>query len=163
MKTSYLFYILIFYIPTNVMGQDVFSSSGMPLESDNYKLHFSLGETMVDYYSTDSLILTQGFIQVYPESSTSVDDEHNQNIRALIYPNPTHNSLIMESDDKNISEIVILDMNGRKVEHIKIDTYESNPTIDVSRLSPGSYIINLMNRDRNNLQSLKIIKTNNHD
>jgi len=118
---------------------------------------------MVDYYSTDSLILTQGFIQVYPESSTSVDDEHNQNIRALIYPNPTHNSLIMESDDKNISEIVILDMNGRKVEHIKIDTYDSNPTIDVSRLSPGSYIINLMNRDRNNLQSLKIIKTNNHD
>lgn len=67
-----------------------------------------------------------------------------------LYPNPSVNELTISS--KNIiNQLVVLDLNGKKLTEYHYQTYEAKRSINVSELAKGKYIIYA--RDVNNLTS----------
>ncbi|QCE40903.1 right-handed parallel beta-helix repeat-containing protein [Psychroserpens sp. NJDZ02] len=59
----------------------------------------------------------------------------------LVYPNPTNG--ILHTDIKNLDRITVYDITGR---YIKTITPES--TIDLSELSPGTYLLKILSKGR---------------
>ncbi len=58
-----------------------------------------------------------------------------------LYPNPTKNTLQLNTQDKTIDQINIYTMTGSKVLELDIDTV--SPTVDVSSLASGVYYVQL--------------------
>ena len=71
-----------------------------------------------------------------------------------IYPNPTNNLLIIQSE-KEIKSIVISDLSGKNINSIRFDS-NSKKIIDVSDLKNGIYFINILMTD-NSVISKKVI------
>ena len=57
----------------------------------------------------------------------------------LVYPNPTSNTITIQSDDPIFNEFQIYDQLGRAVHRSQLSGYFTE--IDLSHLSQGSYII----------------------
>lgn len=58
-----------------------------------------------------------------------------------LYPNPTKNTLQLNTQDNTIDQVIIYTMTGSKVLQLDIDTV--SPTVDVSNLASGVYYIQL--------------------
>lgn len=58
-----------------------------------------------------------------------------------LYPNPSKNTLQLNTQDKTITQINIYTMTGSKVLQVDMDTV--SPTIDVSSLASGVYFVQL--------------------
>ncbi|MCZ4319683.1 T9SS type A sorting domain-containing protein, partial [Aequorivita viscosa] len=58
-----------------------------------------------------------------------------------LYPNPTKNTLLLNTKDQTIDQINIYTMTGSKVLHLDAETI--SPTVDVSSLAAGIYYIQL--------------------
>ena len=68
--------------------------------------------------------------------------EENSFLKAItLYPNPTKNTLQLNTQDQTIDQINIYTMTGSKVLQLDIDTV--SPTIDVSSLALGVYYVQL--------------------
>ena len=90
------------------------------------------------------------------KESTELEENEDLNklkgIRSfIIYPNPATDMCYIEGDDNEITEIELVDMNGRI-----IDKY-NEPYFSVSNLRPGKYIVIIHTKD-NQPQSLEFIK-----
>ena len=59
----------------------------------------------------------------------------------ILYPNPTKNTLQINTQDKTIDQVNIYTMAGSKVLQLNVDTV--SPTVDVSSLASGVYYIQL--------------------
>ena len=68
--------------------------------------------------------------------------EENTFLTAItLYPNPTRNTLQLNTQDKSINQINIYTMTGSKVLQLDVDTV--SPTVDVSSLASGVYYVQL--------------------
>ena len=72
-----------------------------------------------------------------------------------IYPNPTNNLLIIQSE-KEIKSIVIYDLSGKNINSIRFDSNKKR-IIDVSDLKNGIYFINLLMTDKSVISEKVII------
>ena len=63
--------------------------------------------------------------------------------RLRIFPNPAKDIITIESN--NIQQIKMVDNTGRKVIDNKLETITSNTKIDVSGLTKGLYLIQVIN------------------
>jgi hypothetical protein len=87
-------------------------------------------------------------------TTTSVK-EPDKDEPQLIYPNPTNGDITLPLNSENTEQITISDINGNEIETIKVN-YASNSFIyNSSKLSPGTYIVNL--RLSNKIKSFKFI------
>ncbi|MCB9227652.1 MAG: T9SS type A sorting domain-containing protein [Chitinophagales bacterium] len=67
------------------------------------------------------------------------------------YPNPTSNSVFIETENEKFNAISIYDLSGRLVENKNV----INNQVDLSSLQTGTYLIQTNNQK---IQSFKIIK-----
>lgn len=134
----------------------------------------SIGEVYIDSFSSVQQTADGGFILAGTTASSNFEgvsthgnndylivklsaetlaNENFNNNALIIYPNPVTNFLMINSSSYTINNIKIIDLNGKTIEQLK---YKSE-AIDVSKLLPGIYTIELEIEGHNKLIQ-KIIK-----
>jgi hypothetical protein len=82
--------------------------------------------------------------------SLSTNQQINKKNEYLIYPNPTTNELVLNSD--KVYQIEIFDLSGNKVMEFK------GNSINVEHLSSATYIVNAIDLESKESFSCKLIK-----
>lgn len=133
---------------------DVFSSCGSTYESENVNLSFTIGETMVETYEQENLILNQGFHQAsYTITDISIED--NAELEISLYPNPAIDFVNINCKEQdfefrliNIEGKIIL--NGIISEHITI--------VPLSNISEGQFLIEVYSTKNSYRKTFKLVK-----
>ena len=85
---------------------------------------------------------------------TAVDPDELTGIR--LYPNPVGDMMNI-ADAENVAQVELRDLNGRLVKQITHQQGVSLITMDMSAISPGVYLVTIINND-GTLQSARIVK-----
>ena len=103
-----------------------FSSSSITFETTTL--------TNADSYGSDMFI-------VKLSGSTDIEENNFSENNFNVYPNPTHNQLIITNDQLQITDILITDITGKQVKTIKANGQSKNYTINVEDLPTGLYLL----------------------
>lgn len=98
--------------------------------------------------STQSTANSEIYEVYLKNNSTSSVENSNlfgaDDFNLQLYPNPTHTSLFINNSDMiHISEITILDLEGKIIQNDLIDSQQTQLKIDIELLNPGAYIIKI--------------------
>ncbi len=136
---KYFFYIFIFLFPLSRLSaqQELISSSGAYFSGSSLQIECSVGEIMIETFSSENYVLTQGFHQVY--NSRALDSL----LTVLVYPNPFSSEVHVFFDNSTKGYTLnILSLSGKTMYIRQISGNEE--TIDLSHLPSGVYILRIM-------------------
>jgi lysyl endopeptidase len=88
-------------------------------------------------------------------TTTPVGVEENQSAMAL-YPNPT-TGLIMVTGLSSDDQIEIMDLSGRKLA-VNINSFGKNAQVDLSNLSNGMYLVNILHQGEYKTFKVQVLK-----
>ena len=93
-----------------------------------------------------------------PEITVSSDPPSAHKPSVNIYPNPASHNITVEVDDSHTGRksFTICDINGKLVKRGSLKTGASG--IDISKLSNGVYLFNILNNERKSIASRQFIK-----
>ena len=111
--------------------------------------YFESGNILISSLKYSSPDYVPGFYLV-KSSTLSVDDNSLSNFS--LYPNPSINSVELNSTNTPISEISIYDLSGKLLLSKKYNS-EININLNTSNLASGIYLLKI-----NNKKSIKLIK-----
>jgi len=144
-----LYLVLAFLLTQSIYAQSetinspfLISSAGDTWMTEDYILCFSLGELAIETQLEQNTILTQGFHQEENYQITEIE-EHLNNYKINIYPNPTSQTLNIYCNEKSAADINITDIKGHVVKKIKNEMPYNNLSIDLSGLSNGVYFLEI--------------------
>ncbi len=153
-KPIIAFLFLIFF--QVAVAQEVVSSAGTTQQAAGYEISWTLGEAVIETFTSGSDILTQGFHQT-KLVVTAIDKPGLLISELKVYPNPTSDFVMIhfnsELPDKQYS---LFDMTGKMLEFNSIP--ETDTKIDVSSLASGTYLLHIIANKTNHIQSFKIVK-----
>lgn len=155
MKKLHAFLVFVFL--TGILSaQEVVSIAGQTNQITNLEISWTVGEPVIETFSSSSNILTQGFHQS-KLIVTAIDAPGVRIPELSVFPNPTSDFLIIHFDAE-IPEFnySLFDLSG-KVIRLKSAT-ETDTRIDVSSLATGTYLLQIDSKTTNQKQSFKIIK-----
>jgi subtilisin-like proprotein convertase family protein len=110
--------------------------------------------TLTDGFPTDDGFLTSWGIEYCGVDGKSLATENFDSSLIQVYPNPAKNRITVKFEDTQALDVVVFDLLGRKVLSTSLEY--SGKTIDVSSLSSGTYIMQLID-DENRTFNKKII------
>lgn len=158
-----LFPIIGIFLVTNIYAQsltpDVYSTSGDYYQGSNASISWTLGEVVIETFSSSTSILTQGFQQPsYVITSLKENPEFKYDIK--VYPNPSSDILNIKVMTTDLSElnIVLYDLNGKKLLEQKVMGQETQ--LNLFQYTEGTYILKLSTLDNNDIKVFKIQKFN---
>lgn len=136
--------------------RSVFSSLGTSV-SGNILLEATYGEAAIGNFSSSKYRLTVGFHQSVDliDGLSEIDQSD-----IVLYPNPAQNHIEIHSESE-ISRIKIVDLSGKILFDKIISTLKpvgGNTEIDVSKLSSGMYIVQIVNAEGLEIQERIIIQ-----
>ena len=151
-----LFILLPTFISA-VQAQQVVSSGGAFFKGDNFSLSWTIGEPVIETLSNGSVILTQGFQQGYP-ASNSIEDFLQTGLNIQVYPNPVADNLnlLVKSDNYASLQFSLHDISGKALFRGSIISDLTN--IDMNMVPHGVYLLRLLNKSGEPLQSFKVVK-----
>lgn len=132
------------FSPAMDQGVIVDDVNGYSLIPDSSYLHPLIGESRIII----NAIIDPGAYEFY--FSTAVHDQYDRSIS--IYPVPTTDVLNIDGDESEIAHLKIYSIDGEQL----ISTSRKS-TIDLSGLSPGIYVLNVLFNDRTSMRR-KVIK-----
>ena len=133
-----------------VTSPSVVSSSGDSYSNGNIIMDYTLGEIVIETFSNNANILTQGFHQGVLNVTTAVI---NLDIKTKIYPNPTSNLLIIELEKNVNAELLVYDINGKIVIKDKLNE-EQKKQLDFSFLNQGNYLLHINIADKQSVYQI---------
>ncbi len=88
-------------------------------------------------------------------SSANVTIEKDPNIN--IYPNPTNGKLIIDYDqsDGDLLNVTVFNIEGKVLNRF---TIQGQYTLDMSRVSPGSYLLEIKGKNFNSIKNITVVK-----
>jgi hypothetical protein len=137
--------------------RSVISSTGAFIEQGSYSLSYTAGQTATETVSSANYILTQGFQQ--PEDLfTAISEIKNESHTISVYPDPAFDyiNIKIKSNNKSNPQIQIFNLTGQAVTDLMTVFTDIDYRINISRLSPGTYMLNVSND--NFTEVLKIVK-----
>lgn len=155
MKKIILFSIAML-ISITISAQQVVSSSGGYQSATGVTLSWSLGEPVIETFSSGSIILTHGIHQS-KLSATPVTDLLFPGIALKVFPNPTQDFVIVQFKElfKNV-HCSLFDLTGKMLES-KLIT-EAETRINMIKYPSGIYILKLYNSQQQTIQNFRIVK-----
>lgn len=149
---KYLTIIIAMFFGLSIQAQQlekqVISSTGSDVSAGGYQLSQTVGESVVETFTSGSFILGQGFQQVEEEVASSITD-FEMIVDYLLFPNPTNDIVNLELEMKNTDANVLIelvDVQGRLIESQNI-ALESNAKtklqFDLKKESAGLYFIKI--------------------
>ena len=146
--------LILFCLPMIGFGQilspSVVSSSGASYSNGGVIMDFTLGEIVIETFSNNANILTQGFHQGIIKIVLSVSDI---DIKTKIYPNPTTNFIIIELEKNVNADILVYDINGKIVIKDKLND-EQQKQLDFSFLNQGNYLLHINIADKQSVYQI---------
>jgi hypothetical protein len=137
------------HISINVTGGD--------LSSDEGSVSYSIGQIYyLSYYGTKNYI-TEGIQQPDIISITPIDKEEGKGFRVAAYPNPTTNSLTIETSNSINGSLSyqLTDLHGRLLKKARVGKSRAN--VDVSGLPTAIYLLKISDNGKF-IKTIKIIK-----
>jgi hypothetical protein len=151
------FLILLFVFSSGIKAQQVVASGGAYYNGGTVSLSWTIGETVVKTFTGGSVILTQGFQQGYI-SSNAIEDYLVNRLNLKVYPNPVSEifSLLVENEDYFKLEYTLHDISGKVLSNGLISS--DLTSIDIRNFPDGIYLLRVIKRSGEPLQSFRIIK-----
>ena len=134
-----LFFTCVFTMSAQSLSPTVTASGGGSESHGGVSLDWTLGESSITTLSNGNMTLTQGFHQPKLVEIVGVDD-YDSSIKVSLYPNPVIESLIITSEEENLS-FEIYDLNGQLVRQNEKLIGKAN--IDISSFVPTMYFIHI--------------------
>ncbi len=148
-----LFVISILHLQTQLYSQTILagtiSSFAGSVNNSTISINYSVGEVAIKTINNSSVSLTQGFLQPKLVITTGIV-EVTDNDEVLIYPNPCVDYVFINSND--LVKWEIYDSSGKSI--LTGDTTK----IETNQLAIGIYYIALLNNNRINKKTIKLIK-----
>lgn len=128
------------YAYTHLYIGNFSDTANTPLEPTGYRPYGDHWESLVYYYFDDVCVSTDSAFCM--DNVASVKETNTENIR--LYPNPVVDKLQVESPNQ-ISRLTVVNSLGQVV----IDLYDlaTDPTIDLSELPSGYFVVNVESDD----------------
>ena len=146
--------LILLCLPLIGFGQvttpSVVSSSGDSYSNGGVIMDYTLGEIVIETFSNNANILTQGFHQEILKITIQVEDI---SIKTKIYPNPTTDLLIIELEKNVIADILVYDINGKIVIKDKFND-EKQKQLDFSFLTQGNYLLHINIADKQSVYQI---------
>lgn len=122
-----------------IHSPSVIASGGDYFETGSSSFSITIGEPVIETVTSGTVILTQGFQQPHffavsaetmPENESSID----------VFPQPAIDILTIKQNEINETlAYVLTDVTGKSI--MSGNLFEPTSSIDVSRLSPGIYLL----------------------
>ncbi len=148
------FYLFNFHLFSQSISKDVISSAGSTFQSQNNSLNFSVGETVVGSMTGEdySIQLGNGY---YPSLDLEALSVESYNIKINVFPNPSSAFIFISSPENTIYELTILNLNSKLIHK---GEYRKDEPINIQNLTPGTYIVTILDNFNKKTNSYKIIK-----
>lgn len=152
-------YITLILFCANFMisnAQNIISSGGNLYTSNNLMISTTIGEPIIETFSDNDIILTQGFQQ--PQLKIVGIQNYTQEVLATVYPNPTNSSIILQT--KNIQNLSyqLQSIDGKILQHSTIN--KDLTKISMEQLPANLYLLRLFSKEEKVSKIIKIQKTN---
>ena len=144
--------------------KQVIGSLGGISSGGNYEVDCTVGEAVIDTFSSGSILLYQGFHHVNDTSrNTSIDKITAFKIDFLLYPNPTRDNATLKFTGGNFStqlKVQVYTIAGKLVSTKEVEVGKSTTTtnIDVGNQSAGVYFVRITDSESNFSKSLRLVK-----
>ncbi len=139
---------------------DVIATSGDYFVNENASLSWTLGEAVIETFSNESLMLTQGFQQSYYQI-VSVNDPENLNFHVKVFPNPAKDFVNIEitSEEKStLLKLEIFDFLGNCLLERDIMNETFKERVDLSSYATNMFLLKVTNIHSSRTHSFKILK-----
>ncbi|MDH3650459.1 MAG: T9SS type A sorting domain-containing protein [Saprospiraceae bacterium] len=133
-----------------------FDIAGGVAHTDQYQVHYSLGQSFVRTVNLGTIIVSDGFIQGHiQEMSTTVSSKYIDN-DFLVYPNPTINNIHVQTKSKVArSRIGLYDQRGLLLWTLQFD---QDLELDLTSLLHGTYFIRWLSHNDELIKLCKVLK-----
>ena len=137
-------------------AQEVVSSAGQTHTASGYQVNWTLGETVIQTFSTGSNTLTQGFHQTNLQV-TPVSELLLPNFELNVFPNPASDLLFIRMNELPQSPgFALFDLSGKKLAQKNIES--TNTQVNLKKFAAGTYFLKIMQNKNQPVQTFKIIK-----
>jgi hypothetical protein len=136
------------------ISKQVIGSAGSTQTNSNLKVSFSVGELVVGIMTTANNQLGNGYWPSLNLQSLNIEDT-NLEEQLKIYPNPTTQFISISHPLISLFEVVIQDINGKKLFDGGVNSEEP---LNFSNYSSGIYLLTIKNNSNNKKNTYKIIK-----
>ena len=152
----FITFIAFSFLHTTTNSQEIISPAGNHHEAGNISISWTLGETVVETFKADEIILTQGFHQP-ALTVVSIDEIDAPGYNITAFPNPTKSfiTLNVETEDFENLRFGLYDFNGRLIKHNRL--YERHTNVSFEGLEQGVYFIRIIENNKS-LTTIKVIK-----
>ena len=148
---AHLLIIVIF--PLFGFSQEVISSRGDSYSNSNVNMNFTIGEVIINTETDGTHYMTQGFHQT--NWFFAGLENHTPSYEAVIFPNPTEESLNIKTSTYENVVYTLYDAQGKLV--MQNQLFEEQTSLQVSHLAPGKYSL-VLNNKTEKLKTFKLIK-----
>ena len=158
-QTANISFLGIFLLSSlNGFGQESVVTAGEDFSFSSGSVSFTIGEPIIETFSSDNLQLTQGYQQAV--IFTAAINEFNDDLVISAYPNPTFSELNMELNNwSNECAYTLIDESGRMVFEGNLSPFSKN-TLHLQELATGFYYLNITDQLSNKKAVVTIQKMN---
>lgn len=149
--------LLAFLLSHSILNaQEVIATGGNYHKSGDISISWTLGETVIETFSTSEKILTQGFQQA-KLTVLSIDEIDLPGYNIIAFPNPACSYVMLNVEVENYEKVsyCLYDSCGRIIGQSRIESNSTN--ISFVELKPAVYFIGIF-EDEKKLVTFKIIK-----
>ncbi len=137
----------------------VIGTAGEVDKTEHISLEWTIGETFVNSYSDDGLMVTEGYHQ--PLIIERLIEEPIVGFTINVFPNPVSSILNIfiasEVDEKVL--IRIIDMDGRLIYSVEVNSHLFSDEFDMSSYGNGLYLLTAKSTSGNINETYKIFKS----
>jgi hypothetical protein len=141
-----IFIACIFVLPVQaqLIKQEVIASAGGYNVSGDISLSWTLGETIIETFSSGALVLTHGFQQKL--IVTTVKENPYSSLNVILFPNPAGDFINIQTDPPADTEtdILLVDLQGKTLKTDKIGVAISTARFNLQDVPPGIYFIKII-------------------
>lgn len=140
--------------------QQVISSAGGTKAAPGgaWYIGWTLGETIVSSWKAadNSLTVTSGLQQNV--TITAIEETPGWEVKLILFPNPVGTQLTIQFKEPVVNTIFVylLDLNGKVIYTDRVEESTLEKTIDMEILTPGIYILKLIDGVKSN--TYKVVK-----
>ena len=149
--------ILLIVLPCFSVAQSNTISAGGEASGTGGSSSYSIGQIDYRALANSNGNINEGVQQPYELFITGIYSSEEDALDISVYPNPTNSFLHLRSEEITFEGISysLVDISGNVIGHGELN--ESLTSIDITSISTGQYILNVMSGE-SMLKSFKIIK-----
>ena len=158
MKWKFIFLLACLIPPLGIQAQNVINAGGQTATAAEVLLEYSVGELATQsFFPAASPMITQGLLQpslTSPYVIVDVAEPFRSKYAFSCFPNPTRETIFIETDYKDFTRIRIYGPQGQVV---RDESFLYEPVSCVS-LAAGIYAVRLFSEEDPEFITFKIIK-----